>query len=106
MSTLSDEPLIGLTAAAHRYPGHRQGSRLHPATLTRWILKGVRGLHGRIVRLEAMRLGCRWVTSDAALQRFATALASPSDAPVPPRSASARTKASAAAARKLEQMGA
>ena len=41
----------------------------HASTLIRWITKGSRG-----VRLEAIRLGGRWFSSRAALQRFAKAL--------------------------------
>ena len=71
---LDGEPLITLAQAASRYPGHRGSARLHPSTLTRWILKGVRAIDGRTVRLQALRCGCRWLTSEAALARFAMAL--------------------------------
>jgi hypothetical protein len=71
---MNGEPLIALTQAARKYPGHRGAARLHPATLTRWILAGVRAPDGRRVRLEAVRVGCRWLTSEAALARFAAAL--------------------------------
>jgi Protein of unknown function (DUF1580) len=72
---LTDELLISLSQAAARFPGHRGAARLHPASLTRWILSGVKAVDGRRVKLEAVRLGCRWLTSEAALQRFADALA-------------------------------
>jgi Protein of unknown function (DUF1580) len=102
---LNGEPLITLTQAAGRYPGHRGADRLHPATLTRWILRGVRALDGRRVRLEAVRIGCRWLTSEAALARYAAALAATGD-PTPPRSPAARNRAAEAAGRELEQLGA
>jgi hypothetical protein len=103
---LNDEPLITLSQAATRFPGHRGADRLHPATLTRWILKGVRALDGRRVRLEAVRVGSRWLTSEAALARFADALGTP-DAPVPPpRSPATRRKASEQADSELKRMGA
>lgn len=105
----TEESRITLAQAASRYPGSRGAARLHPATLTRHILRGVRALDGRIVRLEAERLGCRWFTSEAAMQRFATALAAdpmPTPPVQTPRSESARMKASAAAGRKLAAMGA
>jgi hypothetical protein len=101
----NEAPLITLAQAAARYPGHRGAVRLHPATITRWILRGVRALDGQRVRLEAVRVGCRWLTSEAALARFAAALAMSCD-PTPPRSPAARNKAAEAAARELEKLGA
>ena len=35
------EPRISLSQAAARYPGSRGCDRIHTATLTRWILRGV-----------------------------------------------------------------
>ena len=85
---MAQEPLITLGQAATRYPGHRGASRLHPATLARWVLTGVRAIDGRQVKLEALRVGTRWLTSEAALQRFAKALAAPTDsAPTAPQAA-------------------
>ena len=52
---LNGEPLITLSQAAARYPGHRGANRVHPATLARWIINGVRALGGERVRLEAIR---------------------------------------------------
>jgi hypothetical protein len=102
---LAGEPLITLAEAATRFPGARRAARLHPATLTRWILKGSRALDGRRVTLEAVRLGSRWLTSEAALTRFAAALgARPDDTPV--RSPATRNRASVAAERRLIDMGA
>lgn len=102
---LTDEPLISLAQAAAPIPGHRGAARLHPATLTRWILKGVRAVDGRRVKLEALRIGCRWLTSRAALARFAAALG-PADAPPPPPSTAARARASDRAGAELERRGA
>ena len=101
-----EEQRITLSQAASRYPGSRGAARLHPATLTRHILRGVRALDGRSVRLEAERLGCRWFTSEAALQRFAAALGADPTPETPPRSEDAQSKASAAAGKRLEKMGA
>lgn len=103
---LNDEPLISLAQAAVKLPGHRGAKRLHPATLTRWILTGVRGVDGRRVKLEAVRVGCRWLTSEAALQRFADALGSPPADGPPPRTPTARQKASERAAAELRATGA
>jgi hypothetical protein len=103
---VNDEPLISLSQAAARFPGHRGAERLHPATMTRWILRGVLAVDGRRVKLEAIRLGCRWLTSEPALQRFADALSTPPADSVPTRIPTARQKASARAAAELRAMGA
>jgi hypothetical protein len=101
----SDEPRISLKQAAAKYPGHRGAERLHPATLTRWILRGVRAVDGRRVRLEAERVGCRWCTSEAALGRFVVALsAATGDSPL--RSPAERNRASEQAGAELKAMGA
>ena len=102
---LNGEPLISLGQAASHYPGHRGAERLHPATLTRWIIRGVRALGGQRVRLEAIRVGCRWLTSEAALARFAEALGATQDS-LPPRSPAARSDAADVAGRELEKLGA
>ena len=103
---LQDEPLISLSQAAARYPGHRGAKRLHPATLTRWILNGVRAIDGRRVKLEAVRLGCRWLTSEAALRRFAEALTAPPPDSPPTRTPTDRRRASEQADAELRAMGA
>lgn len=103
---LGDEPLIGLAVAASRFPGSRGAARLHPATLTRWIVKGARALDGRRVRLEACRCGSKWFTSVAALGRFAQALGTPDNSAPPARSPAVRQAASEAAAQELEGLGA
>jgi hypothetical protein len=105
---LLDEDLISLSQAAEKFPGHRGAKRLHPATLTRWILKGVRGTDGRIVKLEASRVGGRWLTSEPALRRFSAALTAAgtaTDTP-PVRIPTARQSASERAAAELRAMGA
>ena len=99
------EPLITLCQAASRYPGHRGAGRLHPSTLTRWILRGVRGVGGERIRLEAVRVGCRWLTSEAALERFAAALGG-AEEPSTPRTPASRNNAAENAGRELEQLGA
>jgi hypothetical protein len=50
-----DDP--GLVLAKY----HPQLQRCSRATVYRWLLTG---------QLEAIRVGCRWFTSDAAVQRF------------------------------------
>jgi hypothetical protein len=69
MIDLRTENLISLVQAARLIPPGRNGKATHISTLMRWINPGARG-----VRLEAVRLGGRWLTSAAALQRFADRL--------------------------------
>jgi hypothetical protein len=101
------ESVLSLAAAARRFPAGRRGRPVHPATLTRWILAGVRRPGGRRVRLEAVRLGGRWVTSREAIGRFVAALTpepGPTDAPAL-RSPTARTRASRRADEELRRRG-
>jgi hypothetical protein len=103
MIDLHTETVLSLSQAAKRLPPGRSGKPTHPATLTRWIMTGVRG-----VKLEAAKLGGRWVTSAEALQRFAEALtAAPAGdgaAPPPPTPAALR-RAAEGADRELARLG-
>lgn len=78
---LNGEPLFSLVQAAKKFPGHRGPERLHPATLTRWILAGAKAHDGQRVKLEAVRFGSRWLTSEGALARFSAALTPLTDPP-------------------------
>jgi hypothetical protein len=101
---------LGLGAAAKLLPAHRGAGRASPSTLWRWIVSGAKASDGAVVKLEAARVGGRWLTSREALARFAARLtpASPdTSSPAPkPRAPAARHKSSEAAAKKLEAMGA
>jgi hypothetical protein len=101
-----NEKTLPLNSAAQRVPPYR-GRRTHTSTLVRWITRGARSPDGAVVRLEAIRLGGRWLTSEEALERFTQKLTPtfPSD-PVPaPRSPAARSRASERAAAVLEALG-
>jgi hypothetical protein len=102
MIDLKTERPIPLAEAARLVPAARNGKRCHESTLFRWITKGIRG-----VKLEALRLGGRWVTSREALQRFAERLTPDLEAtPRPvPRSPARRRRASERAAKELERIG-
>ena len=106
IDTTTEKP-IPLAQAAHLIPPARRGKKTHLSTLLRWILRGARGPSGEIVRLDAIRIGGRWMTSREVLQRFAEALTPRLDAPPPPtpRTPTARARASEKAARELEKMG-
>lgn len=81
-----------------KLPPGRNGKRLHLSTLLRWVIDGVRTPDGARVRLEAIRVGARWLTSDAALQRFAERLTprmddTPAPIPTPTRQRDAAERA-------------
>lgn len=61
---VENDDLIAVTAEAKR----RTGKRPSPATVWRWVKKGVRG-----VRLEAVQLFGAWHTTRAAFGRFIAA---------------------------------
>jgi hypothetical protein len=102
MIDLKTERPIPLAEAARLVPAARKGKRCHESTIFRWIVRGVKG-----VKLEALRLGGRWVTSREALQRFAERLTpdlETAQRPVP-RSPARRHRASERAAKELERIG-
>jgi len=67
----------------------------------RWILNGTKRQDGQLVRLEALRMGSRWITSVEAIQRFAEALTPGAQpAPKPPHQGGVK-----AAMKRLEAAG-
>jgi hypothetical protein len=102
----AEEPL-SLAAAAKLVPPARRGKRCHLSTILRWIIKGSKAPDGTVVRLEACRLGGRWLTSREALQRFSDQLTPRLDAEAltVPRSPGKRRRASDRAAAELEGLG-
>jgi len=103
---LNGEPLISLSDAASRYPAGRGKGRLHPATLTRWIIAGSKSLGGDTVKLEAVRCGQRWCTSEAALSRFFDELARADEVrPIESVSERKQERAADAADRELKNSG-
>jgi hypothetical protein len=65
--------VISLAQVARKLSAEDAGTTA-PSTVWRWGTRGVRAPDGRTVRLEVARVGCRWVTSLAALKRFLLAL--------------------------------
>lgn len=107
MIDLQNEKTLSLTQAAKLLPPGRQGRPVNLSTVFRWIADGVQAPDGSIVRLDAVRLGGRWLTSVEALQRFAEAQTpAPSTRPTFVKSPAARSKAAAKAGRALERAGA
>jgi hypothetical protein len=81
---LRSERALGLAEAARMLPPGRNGRPVHVSSLVRAITSGVDG-H----RLEAIRIGRRWVTTVEAIQRWGEALAAgrvggPSGTPASP----------------------
>jgi hypothetical protein len=107
MIDLSTESPISLNEAARSVPPSRSAKRTHLSTILRWILKGAKAPSGEIVKLEALRLGGKWITTREALQRFAEALTPDLQAEPPqsPRSSTARQSASQRAAQELDRIG-
>jgi hypothetical protein len=73
----------------------------------RWITEGVPGPDGRRVKLEGLRVGCRWLTSEEALARWAERLTPEVEAAPPPapRTPAQRKRAAEKAAKQLEEAG-
>lgn len=61
---------LALGQAARRFPSYRNSRPVNPSTVWRWLTDGVRLPSGRRLRLEAARIGGRWLTSAAAIERF------------------------------------
>jgi hypothetical protein len=105
---LTIETPLSLAAAAKLVPPARNGKRTHISTLLRWILSGATAPGGTRVRLEAVRLGGRWMTSREAIQRFGERLTprldSDTDVPVV-RTAAHRKRSDQRAAKELDKIG-
>ena len=99
---------LSLSAAGRLFPAHRGPGTVDPSTVFRWVTVGGKTPDGALVKLEAVRVGGRWLTSRQAVARFVTSLTPTAvpTTPPPPRSATERNRASAAAGRKLKEMGA
>jgi len=104
---LTKEQILSLPQAARFLPSFRLGKPVNPATIWRWIADGVKLPDGSRVRLEAIRLGSRWLTSAEALQRFAAAQTPPltDEAGPPPHTPTQRERAAERAARELDAIG-
>lgn len=99
---------LSLSAAGRLFPAFRGQGRVGPSTTFRWATKGAKAQGGELVKLEAIRVGGRWLTSRSAITRFVAALtehSSPAGAP-PSRTPSQRRRACEAANQRLKQMGA
>jgi Protein of unknown function (DUF1580) len=102
---LIHEEIFSFAKATHLIPPARNGKKTHISTLLRWATKGAKGPDGTIVRLEALRLGGRWVTSREAIQRFMERLTPRVDVEAQPAPRSPGQRASERAAEELRRRG-
>jgi hypothetical protein len=102
---LKSESPITLAAAARLLPSNRRGRPVSLSCILRWVLDGAPTPSGERVRLEAIRLGGRWLTSVPALERFAAAQTPKLDTPPAPRSPTARQRAAERAGQELAAAG-
>jgi hypothetical protein len=106
MIDLRNESTISLSQAARMLPPGRRGRPVSLSCVLRWVLDGAKAPDGTLVRLEAVRLGGRWITSVEALARFADRQTPKlENGPEPPRSLAKRHVASERAAAQLERIG-
>jgi hypothetical protein len=106
-SRLLYETLIALCEAARRLPPGRGGRPVSFSCVLRWITHGIPGADGQRVKLEAIRVGGRWLTSEEALARWAERLTPRLDSePAPaPRTPAQRRRASERAGKNLGSLG-
>lgn len=98
--------LLTLAHIAALVPG-RGRNRVHAGTVARWIVRGVRTPEGRRVRLRAVRLASKWLTTRAWLDQFAAAQTpSFTDGAEPVPTDRQRDRAADEAGRRLARMGA
>lgn len=96
---------IYLAAACNRFPPHRQGRPVTLGCLVRWICDGVKAVDGQRVKLGAVRLAGRWITSPQAIQRFVAAQTPRLADGQRPRSPAKRKAAAERAEAELKQLG-
>src|SRR5262249_4493029 len=101
---LKNETPLSLAQAARMLPPGRRGRPVTLSCVLRWVIDGIK-IGGALVRLDAMRMGGRWITSVQALERFAQAQTPKFGGAPAPRTAGRRQRGAAKAARELEKLG-
>jgi hypothetical protein len=102
---LSPDSLLSLSQVARSLPPGRAGQLVHPATVLRWIGRGIRRTGGSRLKLAGTRIGGRWFVSRQSLSDFITSLSSTeADAPSL-RTPAQRRRASERAAEQLGAVG-
>lgn len=95
-----------LSDVRSRFPGARNNAVLHLATMIRWCTRGIRQPDGSRVRLRAIRVGSRWLTTSEWVDEFIAVLTTahcPNQEVPVLRSPTQRNKASEAAAKELAE---
>jgi Protein of unknown function (DUF1580) len=107
MIDIASEEVLSLAQAAKLLPPGRLGRPCAFPTILRWCLSGARSLDGRLVKLECLRLGGKWITSRQAIQRWAEALTPQmDDAPSQPtQTMKQRKRRAEKETRELEKLG-
>jgi hypothetical protein len=105
MINVNSEELLSLRDAAKLLPSARSGKPVTFQCILRWALTGSLAPDGERVKLEAVRLGNRWVTSKEALQRFVIALTPPEKKALKRRTPRQVKTACEKASRELEKLG-
>lgn len=97
---------LNLSAAARQFPAQRGTGSMNPATMFWYATKGAKSPSGKTVKLEAVRVGWRWLTSQSAVTRFVERLTEADPTEAPARTPTQRNRAAERAAKELERMGA
>ena len=70
LPNLLTEKFVSLSQAASMFPPYRRGRPVSPSCLWRWVRHGVRLHNGQVVRLEAVKVAGRHLTTVEAVRRF------------------------------------
>lgn len=103
------EGLKSLATLASRCPARGGPGHVSAKALGRWATRGILLPDGRRLKLEVVRVAGRYMSSEAALERFIAAQSVPvsEDQPLPAsaRTTSKRQQASEQAAQALDRLG-
>jgi hypothetical protein len=94
---------LTLSHVAKRFPPFRNGRPVHVATITRWIVQGVRLRDGSRLHLCAVRLPGRWVVETRAVDEFLESLTLDRAGDSNPRATNPAATASASRRRAAER---
>src|SRR4051794_39593921 len=100
-----NETPIGFAALARQIESRKRDGHVTPQCCWRWHTRGVRRRDGVVVKLEAVLCAGRFLTSQAAYERFVAAQNEPAEPvllPVPARSQNKRARENANAEKVLE----
>lgn len=81
MFDILEEEMLSLAELIELLPRGRRGRPLQLSTVMKWITDGTPSLSGEVVKLEAIRIGKRWISSREALKRFVARLTTPEGQP-------------------------